>query len=62
MTPESVLLKEQGMGNTVKINAAKPCTNCTILTLDASLENADGSVAENKNGVCTLTRNHTCAM
>jgi hypothetical protein len=55
MTPESVLLNEQGMGNTVKIDATKPCTNCTILTLDASLEHADGSPAENQNGVRIFT-------
>lgn len=44
------------MGNTVKFDARKPCTNCTVLTLDASLENADGSAAENKNGVCIIIR------
>ena len=43
------------MGNTFKYDAPKPCSgDCKILSLEMSLENADGSPAENANGVCFL--------
>jgi hypothetical protein len=41
----------QGMSDTLTVGAKKPCDECTILTLAADLEFADGSVANNANGV-----------
>jgi hypothetical protein len=52
---ESIYLNQPGMGNTFKWNAKKPCEkDCAILNLDTTLEYADGTAAENANGV-----NHT---
>lgn len=48
---ESQLLNVQGMSNTLKIGAKKPCDKeCTMLGLFADLEYADGSAASNSNG------------
>lgn len=48
---ESQVLNVQGMSNTLKIGAKKPCDNeCTLLSLIADLEYADGSAANNANG------------
>jgi hypothetical protein len=50
-------MKVQGMSNTFKIGAKKPCDGeCKILTLGASLEFFDGSEAENKEGVSNHLR------
>jgi hypothetical protein len=48
---ESKLLGVRGMADTLNIRAKKPCTGeCTILSLFADLEYADGSAANNSNG------------
>lgn len=48
---ESQVLNVQGMSNTLKIGARKPCEKeCTMLGLKADLEYADGSAANNSNG------------
>ncbi|KAF2396917.1 hypothetical protein EJ06DRAFT_178100 [Trichodelitschia bisporula] len=48
---ESMIMKVQGMGYGFKMNARKPCDDdCTILALQATLEFADGSPAENDKG------------
>lgn len=50
---ESMILNVQGMSNTLKIGAKKPCDGeCTMLSLFADLEYADGTAANNANGVC----------
>jgi hypothetical protein len=47
----------QGMSNTFKMGAKKPCGgDCKILALLASLEFFDGSEAENKEGVSKHSR------
>jgi hypothetical protein len=51
---ESEFLNERGMGNTLKLGAVKPCDGeCTLLSLSAGMEYADGTLAENANGVST---------
>jgi hypothetical protein len=43
----------QGMVNTFKIGAKKPCDGeCTVLGLQGDIEYADGSTASNSQGVC----------
>ena len=49
------MLANPGMGNTLKYDAKKPCDkDCIVLALDVSLEYADGTPAENANGVSIL--------
>jgi hypothetical protein len=48
---ESTLLGVRGMTDTLNIKAKKPCAGeCTILSLFAGLEYADGSPGTNANG------------
>jgi len=48
---ESQLLNVQGMSNTLKIGAKKPCEkDCTVLALWATLEDANGVEVGNKEG------------
>ena len=50
---ESEFWKIQGMSNAVRFNAKRPCEGeCTLLSVTADLEYADGSAANNSNGVC----------
>lgn len=48
---ESEFWKIQGMSNAIKIGAKRPCEGeCTLLSVTADLEYADGSPANNSNG------------
>jgi hypothetical protein len=53
---ESEILNVQGMTNTFKIGAKKPCEGeCTVLGLQGDIEYADGKPASNSEGVrCPL--------
>jgi hypothetical protein len=45
---ESQMLQQQGMANTIKFGARKPCQKeCMILDINANLEYADGSPVPN---------------
>jgi hypothetical protein len=48
---QSEILNVQGMSTTFTPNAKKPCEDCTLLTVEADLEYADGKPAANSNGV-----------
>jgi hypothetical protein len=50
---QSIITKNVGMSDTVLMGAKKPCSSseCTIFTLYANLEFADGKPADNNNGV-----------
>ena len=52
-----MLLNVGGMGYALDIGAKKPCEGqCTMLSLLASLEFADGSPAENEKGVSKIRK------
>jgi hypothetical protein len=46
----SKVLNVQGMADSLTVGVKKPCDECTLLTLVADLEYADGSPANNSNG------------
>jgi len=58
----SEVLKIQGVSNTLNVGVKKPCEGqCTILTLSADLEYADGSPANTTNGVSAAINSYiTC--
>jgi hypothetical protein len=47
---QSQVLNVQGMADSLTVGVKKPCDECTLLTLVADLEYADGSPANNSNG------------
>jgi hypothetical protein len=49
-TISSLLTGEQGTINTVTMGMKKPCTECSLITMQAGLEYANGSLAEPSNG------------
>jgi hypothetical protein len=49
-TISSILTGEQGTINTVTMGMKKPCTECSLVTMQAGLEYANGSLAEPTNG------------
>lgn len=51
-TPESILLGMEGVTNAFDYPATKPCEQCVLLGINASMEYADGTIAETSNGVC----------
>jgi hypothetical protein len=52
---ESELMKVAGMSNSYTIGVKKPCEGeCTVLSVMANMEYADGSSADNSNGVSLL--------
>lgn len=56
---ESVIMNVQGMAYALQTNAKKPCEgNCTMLSVQASLEFADGKPAENEKGVSKCQMPH----
>jgi hypothetical protein len=48
---QSEMMNVQGMSTSFTPSAKKPCEDCTLLTLEADLEYADGKPAANSNGV-----------
>lgn len=46
----SALTGEAGTMSTIAFNMKKPCENCGLITSQAGLEYADGTVADNSNG------------